>query len=138
MVPVNSVTSGDMHSVTSGAVYSELVSGNAWIYIKPSLGTAFMYKTIGKFVYLHIASTNSTLKFIENVSYMRYADGSEVVLPNSIRPSRDTNVVLIDNTFDTMFHGRIYTNGKINVWNNSIKIPTDVVSWTADIVYRID
>jgi hypothetical protein len=133
----SSVASGNENAVTSGAVYDELVSGNDWTFIKSGLGTSFMYKKIGNFVCLHINTTND-LKFTANATNMKYSDDTEVVLPSSIIPQQHVNIILIDNSHDTMFHARILNTGVIMAWKNSNYEPQNVASWNADIIYRID
>lgn len=127
-----------MHSVTSGAVYNTLINGGSWTYIKSGMGVAFMYKKIGNFVCLHIDTIDYALKFTANTANMQYSDNTEVVLPNSIQPQRHVNIILIDNTHDTMFHARIFNTGVIRAWKNSNYEPQDIASWNADIIYRID
>lgn len=127
----------NLHSVSSDAVAKALINGSDWTYIKSGIGNAFMYKKIGKFVCLHINTTND-LKFTANATNMKYSDDTEVVLPSSIIPQQHVNIVLIDNSHDTMFHARIFNTGVIRAWKNSVYEPQDIASWNADIIYRVD
>jgi hypothetical protein len=135
---VDTITSDNPEPVSSSAVYDTLINGGVWSSIKSGMGTSFMYKKIGNFVSLHINTTNNALKFTANATNMQYSDNTDVVLPNAILPQRDTNIILIDNTHDSMFHARIFGTGVIRAWKNSDYEPQNVASWNADIIYRID
>ena len=135
---VDTITSDNPEPVSSSAVYDTLINGGVWSSIKSDMSTSFMYKKIGNFVSLHINTTNNALKFTASATNMQYSDNTDVVLPNAIRPQRDTNIILIDNTHDSMFHARIFNTGVIRAWKNSDYEPQNVASWNADIIYRID
>ena len=115
----------------------------SWIdtgILSSSLGS-IKYKKIGSLVALNITSTNGSLKFTENGGMMKKViEGVETIiyLPEEIRPTTlAVNFPLIDNTFDTIFHARITSNGAITAWNNTLKYVQDVNSWNLSIVYSI-
>ena len=116
---------------------------SSWVdtgILSSSLGS-IKYKKIGSLVALSITSTNGSLKFTENGGVMKKViEGVETIiyLPEEIRPATLTvNFPLLDNTFDTIFHARITSNGAITAWNNTLKNIQDVNSWNLSIVYSI-
>lgn len=121
-----------MYSVTSNAVYTELVDGSDWV----NISTGMMYKKVGKTVFLHIDTSNGTLKF--PISGVAQLNGETLYLPSEIRPSRNTNVPFIDNTNDYVVHARIRSDGMIQAWNTSTFDVTSVNSWQAEWFYRVD
>lgn len=116
---------------------------SSWVdtgILSSSLGS-IKYKKIGSLVALSITSTNGSLKFTENGGMMKKViEGVETIiyLPEEIRPATlVVNFPLLDNTFDTIFHARITSNGAITAWNNTFKNIQDVNSWNLSIVYSI-
>jgi hypothetical protein len=136
--PVDTVTSGNMHSVTSGAVYSELVDGGNWTsFANEDLQALMWYKKVGKTIFLHI--NGSGLNFNSSGGNMLYqASGNTVFLDHSIRPQRSTNFMICDNTSDSAIHIRLLPEGNIQGWSNpNIDIRT-ITNWQIDICYRLD
>ena len=132
------VAAGDNKAVKSGAVYEKLVNGESWTKINNL--TEIQYKLVGKTVFLHIASLNGVLMFESSGASMKIVStGETIILPQSIKPRFEfITFNLQDNSYDTVFHGRITSKGEIKTWRNQYKQPEEVSSWQADVVYRID
>ena len=107
-------------------INTEIISG---------ANNSIKYRKIGNFVYLHVESQGGTLKFNSSNSAMVKSDNTEVILPSAIIPETFVSIAMIDNSYDTIFHGRLLTNGKIQGWNNSIKDITTINSWQFDVCY---
>ena len=76
MVPVNSVTSGNMHSVTSGAVYEKLGNTTGWTYVAEG-------------VYYKIRNGICTVQIDLNSGYFNENGTMSIAtLPQEARPTR--------------------------------------------------
>ena len=129
-----------MYSVSSNAVYSELVDGDSWHPWNTETVTGNMYyKIVGKTVFLRINISNNEISFPDSGGNLIYtASGNTVYLPEAIRPQRNMNTLICDNSTDSAVHMRLLTDGTIKAWNNPMIDIRNVASWLVDYCYRID
>jgi hypothetical protein len=112
LAPVDEVTSGNMQSVTSNAVYNTLVSEKHDTFEGLSLWK------VGKFVYGLFSKTIVSGTSNPAVIY---------ILPQEYRPKIDVRVACINNTFDA-YAGQfiIYQDGYVRFWSASGTFTGDV------------